>query len=331
MFSNFISLGSACLTASSMSKYGLRSWSGPFDWLVTDSLQWVLHYMENEFKDFLLKDNLERMAEYPKAFRDKTSGFVFHHDYEYPFEYKYDELKQRYQKRIDRFIDAVEKPTCFLRSVIRPEEIEYITGEGYQYINDVIRKKNSKNEIIFLVRKDVELTKPIQFRHYIMPGAYTGGIGKVIRNWFDDSDEFQEYCFRNYDVTELMKNVAFDRKHIETEYQTVQLRYWTLLKLIDFDSMNVKLPKEIIIYGAGNIGQFFYGKIKAKCKVKCFVDKQSYGSSIDGIPIIRLDEVDDLGRTAFVITAVYDYENICTKIKKYNEKAEIILLDELLK
>lgn len=329
MFSNFISLGSACLTASSMSKYGLRSWSGPFDWLVTDSLQWVLHYMENDFEDFLLRDNLERIDEYPKAFRDKVSGFVFHHDYEYPFEEKYDELKQRYQKRIDRFISAVEKPTCFLRSVISPNDIEYIAGE-YQYINDVIRKKNSKSEIVFLVRKDVEIMSPIRFRHYIMPGAYTGGVGKVIRNWFDGAGEFLEYCFHNYDVMDLMKNVAFDRKHMETEYQIVQLRYWTLLKLIDFDLANVKLPKEIIIYGAGNIGKTFYHKIKSKCKVKCFVDKVSYGSSIDGIPVKRLDEVDYREGTAFIITAVYDYESICKRIREYDEKVEIISLDELL-
>ena len=58
VFSNFISLGSACQTASSMEKYGLRGWSGPFDWLVTDSLQWVLHYMETDFADFLKKENI---------------------------------------------------------------------------------------------------------------------------------------------------------------------------------------------------------------------------------------------------------------------------------
>ncbi len=86
--------------------------------------------------------------------------------------------------------------------------------------------------------------------------------------------------------------MAFDRKHMETEYQIVQLRYWTLLKLVDFDSAHVKLPKEIIIYGAGNIGKTLYYKIKSQCKVKCFVDKVNYGNSIDGIPVIRLDEVD---------------------------------------
>lgn len=37
-FSNFVSLGYICPVAASMSKYGLRSWSGPFDWLITKDL-----------------------------------------------------------------------------------------------------------------------------------------------------------------------------------------------------------------------------------------------------------------------------------------------------
>ena len=77
VFSNFISLGSACQTASSMEKYGLRSWSGPFDWLVTDSLQWVLHYMETDFADFLKKENLERCQENPKTFVEEKGGSSF--------------------------------------------------------------------------------------------------------------------------------------------------------------------------------------------------------------------------------------------------------------
>lgn len=176
----------------------------------------------------------------------------------------------------------------------------------------------------------MELTRPVPFRHYIMPGAYTGGVGKVIRNWFDDADEFLEYCFRNTDVMDLMRNVAFDRNHLEAEYAAAQLRYGMLLRLMNYDFENAELPKEIIIYGAGNIGQAFYGKIKTKCKVKCFVDKVSYGSNIDEIPVIKLDEVDYRERIPFVITVVYDYENICAGIRRCDEKTDLILLDELL-
>jgi len=102
MFSNFVSLGVACPTASSMSKYGLRSWSGPFDWLVTEAFEWVLYFIENDFFGFLEKKNLERVKGSPKKFVDKKSGFVFLHDQEYPFEVRFDELKQKYQKRINR-------------------------------------------------------------------------------------------------------------------------------------------------------------------------------------------------------------------------------------
>lgn len=51
MFENFISLGWFCGTAASMSKYGLRSWFGPFDWYFSN-FPGVLSCMENDFIDF---------------------------------------------------------------------------------------------------------------------------------------------------------------------------------------------------------------------------------------------------------------------------------------
>lgn len=35
MFANYISLGGECFIAASMAKYGLRSFSGPFDWCIS--------------------------------------------------------------------------------------------------------------------------------------------------------------------------------------------------------------------------------------------------------------------------------------------------------
>ena len=55
MFRHYISLGCFCGTASAMSKYGLRSFSGPFDWCVS-SLSGILHFMENNFTDFLCRE-----------------------------------------------------------------------------------------------------------------------------------------------------------------------------------------------------------------------------------------------------------------------------------
>ncbi len=329
VFLNFVSLGSACQTASSMEKYGLRSWSGPFDWLVTDSLQWVLHYMETDFENFLKKENLERCQENPRAFAEKKSGFLFRHDHEYPFEEKYDELKEKYRKKIDRFQEETVKKTCFLRTVISSDEVKYIAS-NYKYINDVIKRKNSSNEIIFLLRQDVEICEPISFRYYVMPGKWNGGPKAIIRSWFDGADEFLEYCVRRYDVMALMKNIAFDRNKREKAFHDTQVRYRTLLRLSDCDSESIDVPENIIIYGAGNIGRKFYEKIKEKCSVECFIDNDCEDKEIDGIPVKRLEETGRRSMISYIVTPTYDFQNIYQDIKAYDDSAEIISLDSVL-
>ena len=74
MFSNFVSLGEACKVAASMSKYGLRSFSGPFDWVITRRFDMVLHYLENDFEDFLEKSKLEPIDEAGIRFKNAGGG-----------------------------------------------------------------------------------------------------------------------------------------------------------------------------------------------------------------------------------------------------------------
>lgn len=80
MFDYFISLGKACPIAASMQKYGLRSCSGPFDWLVTEDFSWVLYHIDTGFKEFLLQENLEECDNNMLHFRDKLSGFMFFYE-----------------------------------------------------------------------------------------------------------------------------------------------------------------------------------------------------------------------------------------------------------
>lgn len=82
MFDNFVSLGNECPVAVSMSKYGLRNWSGVFDWLVTGNFNIVLHLIEHNFKDFMLKESLENLPNNKNAFQDKKFGIIFIHDLE---------------------------------------------------------------------------------------------------------------------------------------------------------------------------------------------------------------------------------------------------------
>ncbi len=63
----------------------------------------------------------------------------------------------------------------------------------------------------------------------------------------------------------------------------------------------IRIPKDIIIYGAGNIGKCFYEKVKDICNIRCFV-----------------------------VTAVYDFQNIYEDIISKNVNARIISLQEIL-
>ena len=60
MFEKFISLGWYCGTAAAMSKLGIRSFSGPFDWYQSD-FSGVLNCLDNDFDDFLEKKNLVQL------------------------------------------------------------------------------------------------------------------------------------------------------------------------------------------------------------------------------------------------------------------------------
>lgn len=330
MFSNFVSLGGTCYTASSMSKYGLRSFSGPFDWLVTGDFAWIMHYLENSFEDFLEKENLERWNGYAEKFRDTKSGFLFLHDEEYPFEENYSQLKLKYQKKTGRFMEEVKKPTCFLRLVADAHEIKYIS-ENYDYISRVVKMGNQQNEIIFLIKDTMAVSEKILFKHYLMSIKHIGKntpTHEELRNAFDGSADFLLYCASNYSSESMMKNIIFDHKK-EKIFRNDQARYRTLMKLLEFDFDKIEVPEEIAIYGAGNIGKQLYQRIKEKCKIRYFVDQGKTGK-IDGISICRLEEIDYGENISFIVTPTYDFTNIYEKIKNQYITADIISLDDMI-
>ena len=335
MFSQFISLGSHCRVAASMAKYGFRSWSGPFDWLITYNLEWVLYFIENDFLDFLQIENLESHQGKETQFFDKRSGFYFLHDQEYPFRTRYNELKLKYQRRINRFIEEIYGGvTCFLRLVTRADELKYIS-ENAQYINNVIKKSNWKNEIVFLVDDRLPVPASLQFQYFVIHISKENSQ-EALRGCFDNADEFLKWCASNYNSLSLMENLIFsykERDYLSKEqcFFTTQKRYYMLTKLVDFNFDNSCLPDQIIIYGAGNVGKAFYNKIKDKCDIKYFIDeKYTAIGNIDGILCKNLKDIDYDEHWSFIVTPTYDYEKICKDIKECYGNAKVISLDDIL-
>lgn len=74
----------------------------------------------------------------------------------------------------------------------------------------------------------------------------------------------------------------------------------------------------------------FYEKVKETCSIRCFVDKGKAGGTVSGIPVVELERVDYSDDFCFVVTAVYDFQNIYEDIISKNVNARIISLQEIL-
>ena len=153
LFDNYISLGYYCGVAASMSKMGIRCTSGPFDWYISGEFKGVLSCLENDFSDFLCKDNLEVTNAGTSITNTK---YLFHmgHEIKNSFEQDYESINEKYMRRIKCFREQIKQRTCFIRVIYNVKELRYIL-ENQAFINDIIKKFNIDNEIIYIVAKSI--------------------------------------------------------------------------------------------------------------------------------------------------------------------------------
>ena len=328
MFDSFVSLGYCCGTASSMSQYGLRSFSGPFDWLVASNFRWILHYMETDFTDYIRRDQLESHMGFEKKFIDKVSGFIFLHEQE-DYRNQYELLKEKYDRRIQKFLRASCKGACFLRYVVGREELDYIKNNA-EYVRRVIGRHNRQNEIVLLVKKGVQIPEGMPFKVFQATGELSTKTKYAMRAWFDGMTEFLEYCGRNYPGNELMKNLIFDKEGEQQESRRMDRRYQTLAAMSVHDFSQTELPPELMIYGTGKLGQVLYDRLRHYTKIKCFVDRSRGGTKLGDIPIYSIDDLDRRTNGFMIVSTTYDFESIRETIHKRCKEIQVISLDQII-
>lgn len=320
-YKNCISLGCFCGTASSMSRYGLRSHSGPFDWFWSD-LESVLKLMETDFSDFMKRDHLFADAAAPLAFYDRKYGFWCNHDIEHDFETEYEKIYQKYMRRADWFMQAVREPTCFIRAVRSEQEVSYIE-ENRQYIYDVVKKDNAGNEIIFLIFKTMNgLPGDFLWFRLDIGQEDVSGLYKM-RTMFDASERFSEYC--KYDILPnniLEENKRFDRGHLHIAKKISIL----IGHLDNYDVVSVlknyysDIDEGIYLFGAGEYGELFSKYLAAqKVSVKGIIDnsRDKQGRLCGGIPIIPISQI------------MYGHQNICITVSdKFTDEIEKQILNQ---
>lgn len=163
-YKHFISLGFFCSVALELERIGLRDCASPFDWCISE---WggVERAIDTHFKDFLEYENMYQNRKKRKNYMDMEYGIAFFHDFNnyQPLKKQIKKVRQKYNRRIERFYMNIQEPTLFIRYISSEngiEEIAYLE-EHYEEIVGKLRKYNKNNDIIFVANNEV-MSKKIE-------------------------------------------------------------------------------------------------------------------------------------------------------------------------
>lgn len=123
----FIPIGRGCHTAMMLNNIDLRKKSFPFDWISSsirsvDVMSLEIDYIINDFNNFLNYEDLDFKDENSDKkyyfVYDKRSSLFFGHDFlkSKPIKEAYEEVYQKYKRRINRLYDYINKldNICFV-------------------------------------------------------------------------------------------------------------------------------------------------------------------------------------------------------------------------
>jgi hypothetical protein len=159
---NYISLGSTCGLAYQLQKLNLKKESLPFDWIRSNSISSVLYLIKNNFDGFL--DNLIHIKnddKFPEVDEDFNEDLInietniyrnekfclgFFHDFNKNT--SFNNVKEKYDRRIKRFYEKVKSPSIFIRDELNFKQKDI---EIYNELYEELIKYNNQNQFILII------------------------------------------------------------------------------------------------------------------------------------------------------------------------------------
>lgn len=200
-YKHVISLGFFCSTSLELDKLGLRSDSGPFDWIISD-FEGVINCIKYNFENFLEYENLLQYKGKKEYYYDKANNFHFYHDFSgfKDLKNQLPSVRKKYKRRIERFQKNIQEPTLFLRYIKGCKELEYIQ-DNYNDIILLLKSNNIENEIIFILNDDIFIEKRIV------------DSTKIFRVKKDDNDLVaRNFIVKNEDLRAFLNKDIYDNK-----------------------------------------------------------------------------------------------------------------------
>ena len=332
-YSNCVSLGFNCGTASSLSRLGLRSCSGPFDWYVSN-YQGVLKQIATNFRDFMNSDNLEvdPNDERGRVFIDRKYNFIFPHEIQSSLMADYDKIHSKYMRRIAKFSELVMQPTVFFRCIWDEDEIHYI-NENWEYAQNLLKEFNSDNHIIYTYRKGLGgLTEKVQ--------SYVLGIDDYVgehweqRRMFESSSDLAELCSSLLPVEDIRKNISFDKHKRQIENSSIVDKCVREgidgIDRIILKSLGASRSTGIYLWGAGTYGLRLAKYLQErKVRINGIIDNNLSGNVIDGFHIYAFEDVGDGVKIFVSVSKKEANESIVGQIGSLHSLSTVVRYQDL--
>jgi hypothetical protein len=239
------SIGDTCSCATCIKSFNLRLTSGPFDWIVGASIETRLNLILNGFTDFLNLDDLQLIIERKGAvfgeYKNLRNNFYFGHDFinNTPLERSYNEVKEKYDRRIKRFYDNISKKALLL----------YIDDSGHSLDDPFFVDDNKLQSLCGRISE--KFNKNIDFIFI----SHSQNIKRGEINEFQVSENIvkcQMFChkdapgmFSNKEFKKLFKNI-FKNIRLQNRKEIIKRRIRHLLLLfISNLAVNRKLKDKI--------------------------------------------------------------------------------------
>lgn len=188
-FSHVISLGWFCSPALELERLGLKDTSSPFDWCLVD---WdgVEKAIRTGFEGFLTYENLYQNKTDHNHYKDVAYGIEFFHDFtKYkPLDVQFDAVKQKYQRRIERFYANISEPTLFVRYIKDQPELDYLAA-NIDRVFKMLRQYNPRNDILFIANQTLT-PPPTNLNVYWVPIDKDDTVSRMPVNANDELAEF---------------------------------------------------------------------------------------------------------------------------------------------
>lgn len=226
-FENIISLGFFCGVAETIQKVGLRKKSYPFDWVISNEFEKVVSLIENDFKGWLNLESLYQSKENREQYTNTKYNIGFFHDFDRytSLDQQINNVRKKYEKRINRFYEDIKKPTLFIRYLSSQSDFEYALKNNSK-IESLLKRYNKQNQILYIANNNLNNIGGLDCVFLVSPD-----VDKIVCNDPVSSNAELKKYFSSIKDDKIDKTSLKKYKKLEKKYTPVKVLFRKMKKI----------------------------------------------------------------------------------------------------